>query len=172
MRLPPGSLDSCARMVRLDRWSADHGRAVRCAIMPAGRPRQDWAEAVRREEFLTISGTPRAAQRTLTQPPQRWVESHDRGTTPTVLRSCRGESHDPGKATHVIPGTRHSTYHGTKYRKRPSYKRPEPGCSSFVPLCVPERPFVRSGRMGPTDRGALQPCSSSRWYPGFSRESG
>ncbi len=69
-------------------------------------PDEDWAEAVRREEFLTISGTQRAAKRTLTQQPQRWVESHDRGTTPKVLRSCRGESHDPGKATAGIHSLR------------------------------------------------------------------
>ncbi len=82
---------------------------------PLDVPDEDWAEAVRREEFLTISGTPRAAQRTLTQQPQRWVESHDRGTTPTVLRSCRGESHDPGKATAA---------------------RPRPGASQVGPVCT------------------------------------
>ena len=37
LRLSPGSLDSDARILRLDHWSADHGRAVHYAIMSAGR---------------------------------------------------------------------------------------------------------------------------------------
>ncbi len=49
MRLSPGSPGSCARMVGLDRGSADHGRAVRCAIMPLDIPDKAWAKAVRRE---------------------------------------------------------------------------------------------------------------------------
>ena len=66
---------------------------------PLDVPDEDWAEAVRQEESLTTSGTPRVPQGTLTQQLQHWVKSHDRGTPPTVLRSCRGESHDPGKVT-------------------------------------------------------------------------
>ncbi len=56
--------------------------------------------------------------------PQRCVESHDRGTTPTVLLSCQSEAHDSGKATldHGVITSRVDVAE--------AYRRPEASTSS------------------------------------------